>query len=294
MSSLLIVGSTGVVGRLVVRALSAANSEPIALVRDAMRAREALGETVSLRVADLANPAALKSALVGVDGLFLATPNSPNQFELERNLIDAAAHAGVRRMVKLSALGADEHAPVRFWRTHAAIEAHLAASGLTSVSLRPAYFMSNLLGVARAVQTISAVPAALGTARIAMVDPADLAAVAAAVLTREGDFPATLDITGPQALTFDDVAGEFTRALGRPIRFLDLSPEQAAQSLQDNGVPPGAVAGVLEVLVALRQGRHAAISPTVQEMLGRPANTLEDFIHDHLDLFHTNAQAAPA
>ena len=101
-------------------------------------------------------------------------------------MIDAAAQAGVRRIVKLSARGAAIGAPVAYWHWHALIEQHLRASGVPAVMLQPGFLMTNLLGAAEHVRQQGMLFAPAAGARIAMIDPADVAAVAAVALTTDG------------------------------------------------------------------------------------------------------------
>jgi uncharacterized protein YbjT (DUF2867 family) len=94
----------------------------------------------------------VRRALEGVEGVFLACANDPLQVEHETGVIDAAAGAGVRRIVKLSALGAEVGSPVAFWDWHGRIEEHLRATGIPAVVLRPTFFMTNLLGSAEGIR----------------------------------------------------------------------------------------------------------------------------------------------
>jgi len=148
----------------------------------------------------------------------------------------------VRRLVKLSALGAAPGSPVAFWDWHARIERHLEASGVPWVVLRPRYFMTNLLGFTKTIRSAGAVFAPAEGVKIPMIDPRDVAATAAAVLAEDGHEGRTYELTGPEAVTFDDVAAQVSELTGRPVRFVPVTPTVVRR-------PPGRAA---------RPGRPAA------------------------------------
>lgn len=282
----LIAGATGVVGRHVIRSLLDAGARPRALVRDVERARAVLGDRVHLVQGDMADPASLRGLCKSGGAVFLATPNTPDQIDLECNLIDAAASAGAGRLVKLSALGASADADVGFWRTHAVIEHHLAQSGLGFVTLRPAYFMTNLLGLVTPIQAFDIAPSALGAAAVAMIDPADIAEVAAALLLGATPPTETLDLTGPEALTFKDVAERLSRLLGRQITAVDMKDDEAVDAMIGAGVPPTVAQQILEVLVSLRRGRQSTPTTAVEAVTGRPARSVDAFLAANSALFN--------
>jgi uncharacterized protein YbjT (DUF2867 family) len=160
--TILVTGATGNVGSSLVAELADRGVAARAFVRDPDRAAAVLGPDVELAVGDFADPASIRAALDGVEVVFLACGNLPPQLDYETNVIDAAARAGVRRLVKLSALGAAPGSPVAFWDWHARIERHLEASGVPAVVLRPRYYMTNLLGFVETVRSAGAVFARLG------------------------------------------------------------------------------------------------------------------------------------
>src|SRR5215208_6889786 len=146
---ILVTGATGTIGSEVFRRLAAAGERPRALVRDQQRARARLAGAVECVVGDLDRPETLEAALAGVDRVFLLTRQSVRQPQQERNLIDAAARAGARHLVKLSVFRADERSPLRIARQHRDTERALEQSGLAYTIVRPVFLMQNLLGIVR-------------------------------------------------------------------------------------------------------------------------------------------------
>ena len=152
----------------------------------------------------------------GADAVFLGCANVPEQVDFECTVVDQAARPGVGRIVKLSAQGADPAAAVAYWRWHAQIEEHLRASGVPSVVLQPSFYMSNLFAATEHVREQGMLFAPAGDAAITMVHPADVAAVAAVALTTDGHDGATYLVTGPEAITYTQVATDLsTRSAAR-------------------------------------------------------------------------------
>ena len=125
---ILVTGATGIAGSQVVRALLEQGQDVRAFVRDPDKARGLFGDAVELARGDFAEPRSLRAALDGVEALFLSGADDPRRVEWETAAIDAAAAAGVRRIVKLSSIVARPGAPVAFWDWHGRIEQHLTDS----------------------------------------------------------------------------------------------------------------------------------------------------------------------
>lgn len=287
--TILVTGATGTIGSRLVRALAARGHETRAMVHRTAAEPPPLPEGVRGVVADYGDPASLDAALRGVQRLFLVCPNGPDQVAHELGLIDAAVRAGVERIVKVSARGADPASPVAFWQWHAAIENHLWASGIPSVALRPGFSMANVLGHADDARTQGIVVAPEANAPIAMIDPDDVAHVAADLLTRDTlvDERGILELTGPETVTFADIAAELTSLTGRPIAYVSVTDAQTRDYLGGRGVPPFVIEQILAVFAHLRAGGQASITPAVTNLLGRPARTLREFLNAHAKAFTT-------
>jgi uncharacterized protein YbjT (DUF2867 family) len=285
MTTVLVTGATGNVGSRVIQELRGRGVPLRAFVRDADRASALLGPEVDLAVGDFAEPASIRAALDGVDALFLACGNLPPQVEYERNVIDAAARAGVRRLVKLSALGARLGSPVDFWDWHARIEQHLRASGIPSVVLRPRFYMSNLLGSIETIRSAGAIFAPAEGVKIPMMDPLDVAATAAIALSDDGHEGQTYELTGPEAITFHDVAAQVSRVTGRPVRFVPVPEPAALDALLQTGMPDWMAHNIVTVFAELQQDPAAQVTGAVHALTGRQPRHLAEFLADHAALF---------
>src|SRR5919201_1279116 len=180
---ILVTGATGNAGSQVVQGLRARGVSVRAFVRDAEKARRLFDDEVELAVGDFADRSSLRSALEGVEAMLLSCADDPRRVEWETSAIDAAASAGVRRIVKLSTIGAAPGAPVAFWDWHGQVDQYLRSSHVPAVVLQSSFYMSNLLAAADQVANTGRLFAPAGEANIAMIDPRDVGAAAAAVLT---------------------------------------------------------------------------------------------------------------
>src|ERR1700722_2649288 len=215
---ILIAGATGAVGRHLVLELKTRRAPFRVLTRDPDKARALLGP-VDCAVGDVSRPETVAKALAGVEAAFLLSPLDPSLPAWEAGFARAAKKAGVKRLVKLSALGADPRSPAAVARWHGEAEEEVARAGVPFTILRPAAFYQNLLGSADSIRR-GTLPASMGTARVAMVDARDVGAAAAAALAGSTSFEGmTLTLTGPAPLTYADAASILTRVLGRPISY---------------------------------------------------------------------------
>jgi uncharacterized protein YbjT (DUF2867 family) len=294
MTKVLVTGATGNVGSRVVGELRDLGVPVRAFVRDADMAATMLGDGIEIAAGDFSDAASVRRALEGVEGVFLACANDPRQVEHETGVIDAAAGAGVRRIVKLSALGAEVGSPVAFWDWHGRIEEHLRAMGIPAVVLRPTFFMTNLLGSAEGIRHEDVLFAPAEGARVAMIDPSDVAEAAAIALSTDGHEGQTHVLTGPEAITFERVAEKLSAATGRSIRFVAVPDDAARQALVEAGIP-GFVAGqIVAVFGILRQGAQERTTDAVRALTGREPRTFLQFARVHASLFHAERAEAHA
>ena len=280
MPTTLVIGATGTVGRHLVPQLVRRGLSVRALVRNPAAD---LPVGVGRAVGDLADPASLVPALDGVDAVYLACNNQPAQAVLETAAIDAAADAGVRRIVKLSTSDATIGSPSAFADAHGHIEAHLRASGVDHVLLKPTFMMTNLLAAAEGVQHAGAIFLPAAGAKIAMIDPRDVADVAAVALTET--VGRELVLTGPAVVTFDDVAAELSAITGRRIGFVPVPDDAAVGQLVASGAPEWYATNLVAVFALLRQGVQAQTRDTVHTVLGREPRSLSAFVRDHAAVF---------
>ncbi|WP_186023537.1 NAD(P)H-binding protein [Burkholderia gladioli] len=284
--SFAIAGATGRVGAELTRLLAEDPVELLALTRCPEAA--VLPAGVRAVGVDFERPASLPTTLQGVERLFIAQGSSPNQVANEIALIDAAVAAGVRHVVKLSAMGPATRLYPMAW--HMPIEAHLARQPIASTVLRPSAFTSLLL---RAGPLVAAGGwgGAVGSGRTNFVDTRDVAAAARAALFEEVDGESQLayHLTGPRAWTVDEIARELSGLLDRPVAYAQRSLAEQHALLLAGGLSPF----VADLLVGLDRLMRASgigeTTRTVEELTGRPPRSLTDWLRENLDRFRRPA-----
>jgi uncharacterized protein YbjT (DUF2867 family) len=270
---ILVTGATGTVGSEVVRLLAAMGDPPRAFVRDAAVARRRLGEHIELVEGDLDQPETINAALRDVDHLFLLTRQDCRQVDWEGDLIHAAARAGVGRIIKVSVFRADQQSPLQIARQHGQAEELLERSGVEGTILRPVFFMQNLLAMVRC----GVLATAAQDGRVAMVDARDVAAVAVSALTSEGHAGKTYTLTGPEALSFDDVAKTLSHSSGPAIAHVRVPAHSLRDAVRGAGAAPWFADDMARLHVMLADGYEDLVTDAVITMTGRPPRTLAQF-----------------
>ena len=272
----LVTGATGTVGREVVGQLLAAGQQVRAGVRDPGTADLPAGVDV-IRL-DFTDPATAAPAVAGADRIFVMRPPAISDVGTALSpLVDAAARQRVRRVVALSVMGVNPALP--HWR----MERMITRAGLPLTVLRPAYFAQNLItAFGPAIREHSELVLASGNGKVSFVDTRDVAAVAATIFTDPGRWPAlSVTLTGPQALTFTDAAALLTAELGRPITYRRQSLRQRRSALRAQGAEKAYVNVQLVIDLTTRLGLARKVTQDIPRILGRPATTLAQVIHDH-------------
>lgn len=282
---ILVTGATGTVGSGVVKQLTDQRVPVRAFVRNEEKARALLGESVELAQGDFSDADSLRRALDAVDAVFLACTPEPRQAELEQNVIDAVAATEGARVVYLSARPAEVGSSCAFWDSNGKSERSLRESGLPATVLRPTWFMSQVLPLADQVRSMRKFFVPAEGARIAMIDPGDVASVAIVALTRDGHEGETYELTGPEAITYGDVATELSEVTGRTVEFVPVSDDASRDGLVSAGLPQWVADHLVRAFGRLRQGVAEETTNTVRTLTGRDPRTLGEFVRDHADVF---------
>lgn len=272
MTTTLVVGATGTVGTELVRLLSDRGHT----VRSATRRSPAGPGQVTL---DLATGNGLATAFQGVDrAFFLAPPGFTNQHELLAPLIDQAREHRLRKVVLMTAMGAnaDEAAPLR------RAERHLEASGLDFHIIRPNWFMQNFHTFwLHGIVAFNKILLPVGPARGSFIDARDISAVAAELLSRDDVAGREFDLTGAQALNHDEVATILSRVTGRTITFEDVTPDAMRGMLLGAGLPADYTEFLLLILGFFKAGYAERTTDAVQVITGRAPRTFEAYAQEH-------------
>ena len=277
---ILVCGATGTIGGQVIRRFAASSIPVRAMVRKRESGKSPFPQSVESVAGDLDRPESLAGALEGIEKVFLLTPNGERQAEQEENMIAAAARIGVTHIVKLSVLGAAPDAASAFGRLHALAEKALQSSGMQWTIVRPNMMMQNLRWY-RETMKQGMLPLALGDASVSHVDAEDVGNVVFQALTGQGHAGQTYVVTGPEALTGNQVAAIVSSATGRSISYQALPMDQFRAFLEKNGEPEPVVNAEVELFEAWSKGGGSEVTNTVEAVTGNPAKSLAQYAAEH-------------
>lgn len=282
---ILVTGATGHVGGELVRRLAATGEDVRAMTRRPAEAR--LPSAVQAVYGDADDPGSLAAAFAGAECAFLmsaqavGTASAPTH---DLALAEAAARAGVRRVVKLSVLdGGAGTDPIA--RRHATAEAAVTdpAREWAWTLLRPGRFMSNALQWAAQLRVGDEVNIPFADRPAASVDPGDVAEVAGRALMSDERGGAIYELSGPQSLTPADELSILGEVLGRDLRLVEVPEETARAGMERHGFPPEVVDAIMRR--TLRSDRGAEVLPTVERALGRPGRRFAEWAGVHAVAF---------
>jgi uncharacterized protein YbjT (DUF2867 family) len=285
---ILVTGATGNTGSALLQQLEERAAVARAMVRTTKDAVRLPNTSATVVVGNFDDPRSLEAALQGVTKAYLVTPSSPDAEAQQVRFAELAAAAGVRRLVKLSQFAADEASPVRFLRYHAAVERRIREIGIGFTFLRPNLYFQGLLAFQPMIAAQGHFLAPIGDARVSAVDVRDIAAVAASALIEEGHDGETYTITGPAAVTHTEMAIALSKAIRRPVAFVDVPPDAFAGALKSAGVPSWQVDGLVEDYAHYARGEAEAVSPHVRELTGADPRDVNRFAEDYASAFVGN------
>ena len=279
---MILVTTVGKVGSEAVRLLRQREMPVRALVRDPKKA-EALAEAgAEIAEGDLEAPLSIDEAMAGVTTVVLVSPGVPAQ---ELNVIHSAVRAGVKHVVKITS-NASADSPIARRRWQAEIEAGLTASGLGYTLLRANAYMQNFLALAPAIAKTGSFGSSAGAGRVGLIDARDVGAVAAEIAASPAvHVGKTYWLTGPDLLSYADVAAVLSKVLGRPIAYRERSFEDDKEAMIRAGVPAPVAEMNAQAFSLIAADDAAWRSEDVPSLLGRPARSFEQFATDYAAAF---------
>jgi uncharacterized protein YbjT (DUF2867 family) len=278
---ILITGASGNIGREVLKHTVATGRKVRAAYQDASKADAPPG--VEVATVDFNQPETLRAALQGVDRMFLVGPPTSQLALLEQKAVEVVRHAGIKQLVKLSAMGGRA---ATFPRQHAESEDYIRSTGIPYTFLRANGFMQNLVNFnAGTINAQDAFYGSEGDGKVSHIDIRDIAAVGAKVLTEDGHISGTYTLTGPEALSSAQIAEKLSDLVGRKISFVNLPPEQLKQALLSAGIPDWSADALIDLQRLYREGGAATVTEEVERLLGRKPTSYSRFLSDHRSAF---------
>jgi len=286
---ILITGASGTVGHEVLKQALALGLNIRATFQSSAVASKAPAGLEGV-IMDYNKPETIRTALRGVEKIFLVGPSVRDLPALEANFIKEVRATRRQHIVKLSALGGRES---MFPSGHRDSEENIGASGLPYTFLRPNGFMQNLVNYnAGTIRTQNAFYGSQGKGAVSLVDIRDIAAVAVIVLAATGHEGKSYSLTGGEALTNEQVAEKISRVAGREITYKDLPPVEFKKALLSSGTQEWSVDALVDLQRFYREGKASLLTDDVERLTGRKPKTFDQFARDYAFAFQDEAKVA--
>ena len=285
MGKILVIGATGNIGSHLVERLKEKNQEVIAGVSSLSKAGRFSKLGIDTAILNFTQPDTLESAFDGVDRLFLLLPLVEPMATWGLQVIEAAKKAGVRFVLRSSGMGADPDTTYELGKTHGLIDQALMQSGLAYTIVRPNSFMQNYVNYFGAtIREQQAFYLAQGQGRMSLIDVRDIAAADAAILADPGPHHhKAYDLTGPEALTNDEVAGIISRVTDKTITYHDINEQSFRQGLAKMGLPEWNIRVMESLNRRIKLGLTAEVTSSVRAMTGKDPVSFARFAEDYAE-----------
>ena len=278
----LVTGATGNTGSLLVPALLRAGVDVRILVRDEAKAKPLKDLGAEVVLGDLDKPETILPAVKNVDKIYLLTWNGETQLQQAINVIDAAKKSGNPHIVRHSMWGSENS---RIIKQGYKIEEILKASGLPWTILKPTFYMQNTMMAAQTISSDGVIYWDMKDGKLGMIDVRDIADAAFAVITGKDHEGKEYILTGPEAISFNDVAKIFSNVLDTEIKYVSVPGEAALQSMVGMGLPEWIAKGYVELSEGFSENFANSTTRNVEILTGHPSRSFEQFASDFAQVF---------
>jgi uncharacterized protein YbjT (DUF2867 family) len=278
----LVTGATGNTGSLLVPALLRENVDVRIFVRDEAKAKPLQDLGAEVATGDLDEPGTILPAVKNVDKIYLLTWNGETQLQQAENVINAAKYEGVPHIVRHSMWGPDNS---RIIKQGYKIEEMIKSSGLPWTILKPTFYMQNTMMAAQTISSDGVIYWDMKDGKLGMIDVRDIADSAFAVITGEGHEGKSYILTGPEAISFNDVAKTFSRVLDKEVKYVDVPGDASLQAMTGMGVPEWIAKGYVELSEGFSENFANSTTKNVEILTGHAARSFEQFANDFAQVF---------
>ena len=284
-TTILVAGATGTNGSELLRQLANKGIHARAMVRDPERAANLACDTVELVRGDLSDRSSLAAALDGIEKAYIVTAVHKDTEAWFESFFAAAKEAGVSQLVKFSGMRADVESLSEIIRQHGRTDETLMESGIPYTILRPNSFYQNMLWQAEAIRANGQFYLPIGDARQSQVDVRDIAEATVRILTEEGHENKAYDFTGPESISYFDVAATLSKILDKPVTYVPVPVAAAEAAMLEAGMPEWDAHALAEIQGLFATGIYAEVTDDLEKLLGRRPRTFEDFARDFAAAF---------
>ncbi len=279
----LVTGATGNTGSLLVPMLLSRDVEVRVFVRDEKKAESLKNSGAEIVPGDLDQPDTIIPAVKGVDKIYLLTWNGPTQFRHVENVINAVKASGENPHIIRHSMWGSENS--RIIKQGLQAEQLIKSSGLPWTMLKPTFFMQNLMMAAPTMSSDGKIYWDMNEGKLAMIDVRDIAESALAAITGEGHENRSYILTGPEAISFNNIASIFSGIIGKEINYINVPGEVATQAMVSMGIPEWIAGGYAELSEGFSKDFAGRAERNVELLTGHPARSFEQFANDFESYF---------
>ena len=282
---ILLTGATGKTGSATAKALNEKGVTFRALIRNEEKRGdiESLGGEVV--IGSIENKEAVDQSMVDVETALILLPNSENQLSLEKQLVDSAKQAGAKRVVKMSSIEATPDATSPIPKLHLESEEYIKQSGLNWTMIKPNFYMQNLLASAGTIKDQGKIFLPMGEGKTGMIDTTDVGKVLAKVLSEDGHESMNHEITGPEILSFNEVAEIFSKGLDKQVDYVDVPLAAYKETLGQFLTNQWHLDAVIDLFKGIADGGIEEKTDTYSELMGESPKSLSEFISENSFIF---------
>ena len=282
---ILITGATGKTGSATAKSLGEKGEIFRALIRNEEKKEglESLGGEVI--IGSIENTQVVNQSMQGVKSVLVLLPNSESQLALEKQLVDSAKQAGVERIVKMSSIEATPDATSPIPKLHLESEEYIKQSGLAWTMIKPNFYMQNLLASAGTIKEQGKIFLPMGDGKTGMIDTTDVGKVLAKVLSEDGHESMNHEITGPEILSFYEVAEIFSQVLGKQVDYVDVPMGAYKETLGQFLTNQWHLDAVIDLFKGIAEGGIEDKTDTFNELMGETPKSLSQFLAENSFIF---------
>ncbi len=282
---ILITGATGKTGSATAKSLGEKGETFRALIRNEEKKEglESLGGEVV--IGSIENTEVVNQSMQGVKTVLVLLPNSESQLALEKQLVDSAKQAGVERIVKMSSIEATPDATSPIPKLHLESEEYIKQSGLAWTMIKPNFYMQNLLASAGTIKEQGKIFLPMGDGKTGMIDTTDVGKVLAKVLSEDGHESMNHEITGPEILSFYEVAEIFSQVLGKQVDYVDVPMDAYKETLGQFLTNQWHLDAVIDLFKGIAEGGIEDKTDTFNELMGEAPKSLSQFLAENSFIF---------